>query len=162
MLFAIALWLALPDPQEATPAPPPTAPQPPAVTNTQTTLPATLPARPCINRPDSAGVYHHFGCGVTPYKVLHAAEPQFSEEARKKKIQGDVLIVLTVDTNGDPQDVRVFESLANKVDPKYRSAALSLDQQAIVCAKQYKFAPATYQGKPVLAEGRVEVNFQLF
>lgn len=158
MLYTIALSMALLVAQAATP--PDDAPAEPPSPATAAPQNAAPTRRPCRN-PDASGAYHG-GCGVTAPKVLHFAEPAFSEEARRKKIGGVVGIVLTVDENGDPQDVRVWHSLADKVDPKNTKAALSLDQQAIACVKQYKFAPATYQGKPVPIELHIEVNFQIF
>jgi TonB family protein len=157
MLPAIALSLALlamqASAQDAAPSDQPS----PATTAPQSAAPTR---RPCRN-PDTSGNYHG-GCGVTPPKALNFPEPEFSEEARRKKLGGVVGVVLTVDTDGNPTDVRVWQSLADKVDPKNRKAALSLDQQAIACVKQYKFAPATYQGKPVPIELHIEVNFQIF
>jgi TonB family protein len=158
MMPTIALSLAMVVWQAATaPDPPPTEPPSPTV---PAATPATPARRPCRN-PDASGAYRT-DCGITPPKVLHTAYPEFSEEARGKTLGGVVGVVLTVDENGDPQNVQIYQSLADKVDPKNRKAALSLDQQAIACVKKYKFAPATYQGKPVAIQLHVQVNFHIF
>ena len=120
---------------------------------------AAQPRPPCRADPSAIPPVR---CGITPPKVLHYAYPEFSEEARRKKVGGVVGVVLTVDEAGNPQNVQVFKSLADKVDPKNRKAALSLDQQAINAVKKYKFSPATSQGKPVPVELHVDVNFQIF
>jgi TonB family protein len=122
---------------------------------------APRPARrPCRN-PDASGNYR-VGCGVTPPKPIHLADPEFSELARKQKIGGDVLVSLTVDADGSPTNIKVTRSLADKVDPKFRKAALSLDDKAIEAVSKYRFAPATYQGSPVAVQVNVDVNFQIF
>ncbi len=99
---------------------------------------------------------------TTPPKPIQTVDPQFSELARKKKIGGDVLVVLTVDTNGFPKNVRVERSLADKVGPKDRKAALSLDAKAIEAVQQYRFKPAMRDGTPVATEIHIDVNFQIF
>jgi len=163
----IALWLAL----FALQAAPPPSSQPAQTAAPQDQQPAPAPSsddaaplhpvrRPCRN-PDPTGNYR-IGCGVTAPKPLHIEEPQFSELARKQKVGGDVVLSLTVDTQGNPTNIKITRSLADKVDPKFRKAALSLDDKAIEAVSKYHFAPATYQGSPVAVQVNVDVNFQIF
>lgn len=67
---------------------------------------------------------------------------------------------MVVDSGGTPQDVHVVKSIAES-SPKLRSVAQGLDANAINAAKQYRFKPATYQGKPVPYELKVEINYDL-
>ena len=97
------------------------------------------------------GGIRRIGGGVAPPVVLFAPEPQFSEEARKAKVSGNVLVYLQVDANGKPTHVRVL-----------RGIGLGLDEKAIEAVAQYKFKPAMENGKPVAVEMNVEVNFQIF
>jgi protein TonB len=97
------------------------------------------------------GGIRRIGGGVAPPVVLFAPEPQFSEEARKAKVSGNVLVYLQVDTNGKPMHVRVL-----------RGIGLGLDEKAVEAVTQYKFKPAMENGKPVPVEMNVEVNFQIF
>ncbi|HEY4381226.1 MAG TPA: energy transducer TonB [Acidobacteriaceae bacterium] len=90
------------------------------------------------------------GGGVLPPTVLHAANPQFSEQARKEKFGGVVLVTLIVDANGQPQNVHVL-----------RGVGMGLDEKAVEAVKQYSFRPATEGGKPVPVQLNVEVNFQV-
>ncbi len=83
--------------------------------------------------------------------MLFAPEPQFSEEARKAKVSGNVLVYLQVDPTGKPTHVRVL-----------RGIGLGLDEKAKEAVLQYKFKPAMENGKPVAVEMNVEVNFQIF
>jgi TonB family protein len=68
---------------------------------------------------------------------------------------------MVVDTNGTPQNVQVVESIASS-NPKLQSAAKGLDENAIKAAKQYRFKPGTYRGKPVPVEIKVEINYRIF
>ncbi|HEX9201094.1 MAG TPA: energy transducer TonB [Acidobacteriaceae bacterium] len=151
MLPIIAIWLALLTPQATTPA----APPPPS----DSTAPQSAPAKPCGL--DASGKYHA-GCGVTPPKVIHAAEPEFSEAARKKKLNATATVSLTVDEQGNTTDVHIIHSAADDVAKKDRKAALTLDEKALEAVRKYKFSPGTYQGRPVPVELKVEVNFQIF
>jgi len=91
------------------------------------------------------------GGSVSAPQVLYAPEPEFSEEARKQKVSGNVLVYLQVDANGRPMNVRVL-----------RGIGLGLDQKAIDAVSRYKFKPAMLNGKPVPVEMHVDVNFQIF
>ena len=75
---------------------------------------------------------------------------------------GIVDVALTVDADGNPENVRVFRSVADRADKQHRHVALSLDQAAVDGVKKYKFAPATYQGNPVPIDLIIEVNFKIF
>ena len=154
MISAIAFFLALFAAQAATPAAPPTEP----AASPATTQSAPAP-KPCGL--DATGKYH-VGCGVTAPRLVYHVEPQFPKEARDEKFMGIVDVALTVDADGNPENVRVFRSVADRADKQHRHAALSLDQAAVDGVKKYKFAPATYQGKPVPVDLIVEVNFKIF
>jgi protein TonB len=96
------------------------------------------------------GVYH-IGGGVRPPSVLVSVDPEFSEEARKAKFSGNVLVDLIVDEQGNPSHVRVA-----------RGVGMGLDEKAVEAVRQYKFKPATKDGKPVKVELSIDVNFQIF
>jgi protein TonB len=97
------------------------------------------------------GGIRHIGGGVSAPLVLFAPEPEFSEEARKAKVSGNVLVYLQVGTDGKPKNVRVL-----------RGIGLGLDEKALEAVRQYKFKPAMENGHPVAVEMNVEVNFQIF
>ena len=105
--------------------------------------------------PGSGGNYggglRKIGGGVSMPQVIHSVEPEFSEEARKAKFQGEVTVELIVDTNGVPQNVHVL-----------RGVGMGLDERAIEAAKQYRFKPAMENGKPVPVILDIAVNFQIF
>jgi periplasmic protein TonB len=100
---------------------------------------------------NTGGGPKRIGGGVSAPVLIFSVEPEFSEEARKAKVAGNVLVNLWVDTNGNPSHVRVI-----------RGVGMGLDEKAMEAVRQYKFKPAMENGRPVLVELNVEVNFQIF
>jgi TonB family protein len=96
------------------------------------------------------GIYH-VGGGVAAPQLLFAPDPEFSEEARRAKFQGVCVVSLVVDAQGNPQRVQVVRHLG-----------MGLDQKALAAVKQYRFKPATLQGKPVPVEVNIEVTFRIY
>jgi len=90
------------------------------------------------------------GGGVTAPTLIFKKEPEYSEEARKAKYQGTVLLYIEVDPSGKATNIRVTRSLG-----------LGLDEKAIEAVKQWKFRPGMKDGKPVTVAAAIEVNFRL-
>ena len=91
------------------------------------------------------------GGGVSAPRAVFTPDPDYSEEARKAKYQGTVVLWLIVGPDGRPRDVKVARSLG-----------MGLDQKAIEAVKNWKFEPAQKDGKPVAVQINVEVNFRLY
>ena len=90
------------------------------------------------------------GNGVTAPIVLYKKEPEYSEEARKAKYQGTVVLYIEVDPSG------------RAVNPKVvRSLGLGLDEKALEAVRQWKFKPGYKDGRPVTVAATIEVNFRL-
>jgi TonB family protein len=87
---------------------------------------------------------------LTPPVPLVKIDPEYSEEARRARIQGVVLLSIEVDTNGEVRHISV-----------QRSLGLGLDEKAIEAVKRWKFRPGTIDGKPAVISAVVEVNFRL-
>jgi len=96
------------------------------------------------------GVYQ-VGGGVAAPQLIYAVDPEFSDEARRAKFQGMCVVTLIVDAQGNPQRVRVVGHLG-----------MGLDEKAVAAVRQYKFKPATLQGRPVPVEVNVEVDFRIY
>ena len=94
---------------------------------------------------------HRVGGSVVPPVAIYTPDPQFSEEAREAKASGKVVVSLVVDRDGQPQNVHVI-----------RGAGMGLDEKAVEAVQQYRFKPATQDGKPVPVYLNIEVNFQYF
>jgi protein TonB len=90
------------------------------------------------------------GAGVTPPQLIYKLEPEFSEEARKAKYQGVVVLSIQVDTNGAVRHIAVIQSLG-----------LGLDEKAKEAVSHWRFRPGLFDGKPVATEATVQVTFQL-
>ncbi len=88
---------------------------------------------------------------LRPPILVFQVDPEFTEQARKKHIRGNIAVAATIDTEGNPQDVHVVRGLG-----------LGLDEKAIEAVKQYRFKPALRDGTPVEFPMMIEVNFQIF
>jgi len=93
---------------------------------------------------------YRVGGGVSSPTLLYKKEPEYSEEARKAKYQGTVLLYVEVDPSGRATNIKV-----------QRSLGLGLDEKAIEAVKQWKFKPGYKDGKPVTVAATIEVNFRL-
>jgi protein TonB len=96
------------------------------------------------------GGAYRIGGGVSPPTVLFKVEPEYSEEARKAKFQGTVVLFIVVDEKGNPRDLRVIRPLG-----------LGLDQKAIEAVEKWRFNPGKKDGKAVPVQATIEVNFRL-
>ncbi len=95
------------------------------------------------------GVYT-IGGGVTAPSLVFKVEPEYSEEARKAKFQGTVVLYCEVTENGICRNVKVLRALG-----------LGLDEKAIEAVRKWKFRPGVKNGKPVTVAATIEVNFRL-
>jgi periplasmic protein TonB len=96
------------------------------------------------------GGAYKIGGGVSAPSIIYKVEPEYSEEARKAKFQGTVLLFAIIDEHGNPRDIRVIRPLG-----------LGLDQKAIEAVEKWKFSPGKKDGKPVPVQAQIEVNFRL-
>ena len=111
--------------------------------------------------PDAAGKYH-VGDGVSPPKLIYAPDPEVTDKALRKKLNGSVTLSLTVDATGKAQDIRVTRSFAEGLSKKLRPIGLGQDEKAVETVQQYRFEPARFRDQPVPVEIKVEVNYRLF
>ena len=88
--------------------------------------------------------------GSMPPVLIFKKDAAYSDEARRAKYQGTVLLDVEIDDSGKVTDIRRVGSLG-----------LRLDDQAIEAVQQWRFKPATQKGKPVSTRTQVEVNFRL-
>ncbi len=95
------------------------------------------------------GVYRIGGDVSQPTLVLKI-EPEYSEQARKAKYSGTVLLSVIIDANGTPRDIHVVRPLG-----------LGLDEKAVEAVSKWRFHPAMKGGKAVAVLAQVEVNFRL-
>ncbi len=91
------------------------------------------------------------GRGVTAPQLIYDPEPEYSEEARKEKYQGVVLLQVIVGEDGRPRDIRIARSLG-----------LGLDEKALEAVRRWRFEPGRLQGRAVAVVVNVQVNFRLY
>jgi len=87
---------------------------------------------------------------VRPPTLLRKVPPVYTEEARKARLQGVVILECVIDRTG-----RVVQSKVLKGLP------LGLDAAAVAAAEQWRYSPATRNGKPVRVYYPLTVEFNL-
>jgi protein TonB len=95
------------------------------------------------------GVYQPGG-GVTAPKVIFQVDPEYSEEARRARYQGTVVLEAVVRKDGNVDLVHLVRSLG-----------FGLDQNAIEALKKWRFRPGTKNGTPVDVTINIEVRFNI-
>jgi protein TonB len=70
----------------------------------------------------------------------------------RARVQGVALVQCVVRTNGTPTDCEIYRPL---------DSMFGLDQEALKAARQWRFAPGTFQGEPVNVRVVIEMTFVL-
>lgn len=97
------------------------------------------------------GAYKPGVNGVTGPELIYQIDPEFSDEARKARYQGTVLVGLTVGADGLPRNMKILRALG-----------MGLDEKALEAVRQYRFKPGTKDGKPVPTLLAIEVDFRIY
>jgi periplasmic protein TonB len=90
------------------------------------------------------------GSGITPPGLLREVKPDYTEDARRLGVRGDVVMEIVVKRDGRVGDVRVLQGLGH-----------GLDERAIAAVRQWTFSPATRRGTPVDVLVEVAMEFKL-
>jgi periplasmic protein TonB len=154
----------IPDPEpERMPDPPP-APEPPPlpeidfepVPRVEPAPRVEVPAPPVEQivevppaPPEPTGPIHVTGDVRAPVKV-RGPEPVYSDQARRARVEGVVVIQAIIDRQGNVTQVEVLRDLP-----------MGLGRAAEQAVKQWKFEPATLDGRPVEVYFNLTVNFRL-
>lgn len=85
-----------------------------------------------------------------PVEILFKPKPVYTDEARTKKIEGEVLLQVVFAASGEVRVQRVVQGLG-----------YGLDDSAMSAARQIRFHPAQQGGQPVDFSGIVHIVFQL-
>ena len=96
------------------------------------------------------GVYR-VGGGVSAPRIVFQPDPEYSEEARKAKYQGTVVLYVEIGPDGRTHNIRI-----------QRSLGLGLDEKAVEAVRTWKFEPARKDGQPVSVGVNIEVYFRLY
>ena len=90
------------------------------------------------------------GPRITAPVPLRRVEPQYTEVARRAKLQGTVVLYVEVDRKGHARNIKVIRSLGS-----------GLDEEAIKAVERWEFKPGERDGEPVTVAATIEVNFVL-
>lgn len=90
------------------------------------------------------------GSGITPPTILKEVKADYTEDARRRNIEGEVLLEIVVRRDGSVGDV----TLRNGLDS-------GLNSRAIAAVRQWRFSPAKRMGQPVDVIVEVAVEFKL-
>jgi len=82
--------------------------------------------------------------------LVSKVEPEYTNEARKKKLSGTVLLSFIVGTDGIPRNIKVVSPLGS-----------GLDEKAMEAVSKWRFKPGTKNGVPVPIQAQAEVSFKL-
>jgi TonB family protein len=92
------------------------------------------------------------GNGVTEPEVLYKPLPPYTEEARKARTEGILVLSAIIRRDGSVDGFKVLKGLG-----------FGLDESAInTIATKWKFRPGTYKGQPVDVQANIEVTFRLY
>jgi len=94
---------------------------------------------------------YRVGGGVSAPKAVFTPDPEYSEEARKAKFQGVVVLWVVIGPDGHTHEVRVARPLG-----------MGLDEKAMEAVRTWRFEPARMGGQAVAVAMNVEVSFRLY
>ena len=118
----------------------------------QQTPPQQTPAQQAAEDAEFLKGTYKPGNGVQYPKVLSEMKPNYTSQAMREKIQGDVELQVVIGIDGKVERARVLQSL----DKIY-----GLDEAALQTIKRWTFEPGTMQGKPVPVVVNVNLTFKL-
>ena len=90
------------------------------------------------------------GSGITAPTILQEVKPDYTEDARRRSLSGDVVLEIVVKSDGRVGAIRIVQGLG-----------AGLDQRAVEAVRQWRFSPARRLGTPVDVLVEVAVEFRL-
>jgi periplasmic protein TonB len=95
------------------------------------------------------GVYRP-GSGIEPPRLLHEVKPDYTEDARLRRLEGEVMMEIVVRRDGSVGDLTIVKGLGG-----------GLNERAVHAVRQWRFSPARRRGVPVDVVVEVAVEFKL-
>jgi TonB family protein len=95
------------------------------------------------------GVYRP-GSGIEPPRLLHEVKPDYTEDARLRRLEGEVMMEIVVRRDGSVGDLTIVKGLGG-----------GLNERAVQAVRQWRFSPARRRGVPVDVVVEVAVEFKL-
>ncbi len=88
--------------------------------------------------------------GFSDVEITFKPRPDYTEEARRRRIEGEVILEVTFDASGKVRVLRVVKGLG-----------AGLDENAIQAASRIRFKPASEGGHPIDCTAIARITFQL-
>jgi protein TonB len=146
------------EPAQVLPQPPPPKPEPRRIAARLPRVPATAPpsVTPPVTEPPVATAAPQVAAlpTIPPQAISGRAgnpKPDYPAEARRRGLQGKVVLLVEVSAAGLPASVAVASS----------SGHAALDQAALAAVQRWRFSPATRGGAPVAGTAQVPIQFRL-
>jgi TonB family protein len=113
---------------------------------------SALALRLDVNEPPPAVAASGQAADIVPAKIIYRKPPVYPAKARAEKntVDGPCVLEMTVGVDGVPTNVHVVKSLR-----------ADYDQSAMDAVREWRFAPAMKDGRPVAAETHVEINYSI-
>jgi TonB family protein len=89
------------------------------------------------------------GPAITPPRLVHKVEPEYTMEARKARVQATIAVEVVISEQGLPEDITVLSP-----------AGYGLDECAEAAIRKWVFQAGQKNGKPIPVLATVEVNFR--
>ena len=86
---------------------------------------------------------------VAEANLIHDVQPQYPPEAGRERVEGTVVLLAVIGTDGTVKDLRV------------ESGPSVLAQAAIDAVKQWRYKPYLLNGSPVEIDSRITINFTM-
>jgi len=108
----------------------------------------------------SDGIYGYLGSDRPVYfsrppvesaKAIHKGGIEYSVNARANRTQGKTAILLVINEKGQPEILHLIKDLGDQ-----------LDVQSLAGISQWRFEPATLEGKPVASVRQVQIKFSSY
>jgi TonB family protein len=132
------------------PAPPAADRSPTGLAIESSSFDVRLPTAVPTDVPASARTPLTAGGEIHPPELLHRVEPAYPEALRRDRIEGVVVLEAVVTEEGEVTDLRVVSSTRRE-----------LEEPALTAVRQWRYRPATYQGRPVRVYLTITTNFRL-
>lgn len=87
--------------------------------------------------------------GMTRPRLLSGQQPTYTEQARRARVEGDVIVRIEVLPNGAVGEVKVLSGLA------------LLEQEVLTKVRRWRFSSPTYRGQPVSLYLIQRITFRL-
>jgi TonB family protein len=91
-----------------------------------------------------------WGGNVSAPVPIYKPEPEYTKQALKAKLQGNVMLAVVVDVDGKAKNIQVVRSLG-----------MGLDEKAVEAVATWMFKPGVKDGVPVPVKANIDVHFRM-